>query len=83
LINGQLFQGDGGGAGEIGHVVVQENGELCRCGKRGCLETVASARAVVQQMKMDSLDDVISFFDWRFKSEILLLEKQGITLAHP
>ena len=62
LINGRLFQGDGGGAGEIGHVVVQENGELCRCGKRGCLETIASARAVVQQMKMNSLEDVISSF---------------------
>ena len=47
LINGRLFQGDGGGAGEIGHVVVQENGDQCRCGKRGCLETVASANAVV------------------------------------
>ncbi|MBK8821267.1 MAG: ROK family transcriptional regulator [Anaerolineales bacterium] len=62
LINGRLFQGDGGGAGEIGHVVVQENGELCRCGKRGCLETIASARAVLQQMKTDSLDDVVSSF---------------------
>jgi predicted NBD/HSP70 family sugar kinase len=49
LINGRLFQGDGGGAGEIGHVVVQEDGQLCRCGKRGCLETLASARAVVQR----------------------------------
>lgn len=49
LINGRLFQGDGGGAGEIGHVVVQENGALCRCGKHGCLETVASAGAVVQR----------------------------------
>ena len=49
LINGRLFQGDGGGAGEIGHVVVQENGALCRCGKHGCLETVASARAVLQR----------------------------------
>jgi len=48
LINGRLFQGDGGGAGEIGHVVVRENGLLCRCGKRGCLETIASAHAVVQ-----------------------------------
>jgi len=63
LINGRLFQGDGGGAGEIGHVVVQENGELCRCGKRGCLETVASARAVVKQMKMNSLAEVVSSFD--------------------
>ena len=44
-----MFQGDGGGAGEIGHVVVQENGALCRCGKCGCLETIASAGAVVQR----------------------------------
>jgi N-acetylglucosamine repressor len=51
LINGRLYQGDGGGAGEIGHVVVQENGRLCRCGSRGCLETVASANAVVERAK--------------------------------
>ena len=49
LINGHLFQGDGGGAGEIGHVVVQEKGKLCRCGKYGCLETVASTRAIVER----------------------------------
>jgi N-acetylglucosamine repressor len=51
LIKGRLFQGDGGGAGEIGHVVVQENGTLCRCGQYGCLETIASARAMVQRAK--------------------------------
>lgn len=47
LINGKLFQGDGGGAGEIGHIVVEEHGDLCRCGKRGCLETVASVRGLI------------------------------------
>ncbi|MCX6058530.1 MAG: ROK family transcriptional regulator [Chloroflexi bacterium] len=77
LINGHLFQGDGGGAGEIGHVVVQENGELCRCGKRGCLETIASARAVVQQMKMDSLDDVISSFQNGNAKAISVIGKAG------
>lgn len=51
LINGRLFQGDGGGAGEIGHVMVQENGILCRCGKHGCLETVSSAKAVVERAR--------------------------------
>jgi len=51
LIDGGLFQGDGGGAGEIGHIMAQENGELCRCGQYGCLETVASARAIVQRAK--------------------------------
>jgi len=63
LVNGRLFQGDGGGAGEIGHVVVRENGELCRCGKHGCLETISSARAVLEQMKVDSLDEAVSAFD--------------------
>jgi N-acetylglucosamine repressor len=52
LINGRLFQGDGGGAGEIGHVVVQKNGLLCRCGKSGCLETIASSRAVIQRVEV-------------------------------
>jgi len=56
LINGRLFQGDGGGAGEIGHVVVQGNNELCSCGKRGCLETISSARAVLKNLDIKSLD---------------------------
>ncbi len=56
LINGRLFQGDGGGAGEIGHVVVQGNNELCGCGKRGCLETISSARAVLKNLNLKSLD---------------------------
>ena len=77
LINGRLFQGDGGGAGEIGHVVVQENGELCSCGKRGCLETVASARAVVKQVKMNSLADVVSSFDAGNATTNAVIENAG------
>lgn len=51
IINGQLFQGDGGGAGEIGHViVVPDGGQLCRCGNRGCLETIASANALIERV---------------------------------
>lgn len=49
VINDQLFYGDGFGAGEIGHVVVVEDGAECSCGNRGCLETVASSRAVLKQ----------------------------------
>lgn len=48
LINGRLFYGDTFGAGEVGHVSVVEEGEPCRCGNVGCLETVASAGAIVQ-----------------------------------
>jgi predicted NBD/HSP70 family sugar kinase len=46
ILRGALFQGDGSGAGEIGHVVVDDDGDLCRCGRSGCLETVAGMRAV-------------------------------------
>jgi len=47
ILRGALFQGDGSGAGEIGHtVVVDRDGALCRCGRTGCLETVAGMRAI-------------------------------------
>jgi predicted NBD/HSP70 family sugar kinase len=46
ILRGALFQGDGSGAGEIGHVVVADDGEVCRCGRTGCLETVAGMRAI-------------------------------------
>jgi len=47
LLQGALFQGDANAAGEIGHIVVQPQGRLCRCGRRGCLETVASTPAIL------------------------------------
>ena len=49
ILNGELFHGDGFGAGEIGHVTVDPEGEPCRCGRRGCLETVASTRAMLER----------------------------------
>jgi N-acetylglucosamine repressor len=48
VLRDQLFGGDGEGAGEIGHVVVDPDGIECHCGRFGCLETVASAPAVVR-----------------------------------
>jgi glucokinase-like ROK family protein len=52
IIDREIFQGDGGFAGEIGHIVmVHQNGEVCRCGKRGCLETVSSATALIRQAR--------------------------------
>ena len=46
ISGGRLSHGVGGTAGEIGHTVVAEDGPVCRCGNRGCLETLASTRAV-------------------------------------
>ncbi|CAM4076466.1 ROK family transcriptional regulator [Nocardiopsis rhodophaea] len=43
VINGQLLRGARGNAGEIGHIGLDERGQVCRCGNRGCLETLAGA----------------------------------------
>jgi predicted NBD/HSP70 family sugar kinase len=47
VMNGRLYQGTGGTAGEIGHTMIDEGGDICRCGNRGCLETLAGAPAIV------------------------------------
>jgi len=54
VLNGSLFQGDGHGAGEIGHTTVVPGGDPCRCGSRGCLETVASERAVLARISAET-----------------------------
>ncbi|MGA3221111.1 MAG: ROK family transcriptional regulator [Acidimicrobiales bacterium] len=48
LTKGQLLVGAHGLAGELGHVEVAPGGRICRCGNRGCLETVASPVAIAQ-----------------------------------
>jgi predicted NBD/HSP70 family sugar kinase/biotin operon repressor len=47
VVGGRLHRGATGIAGEIGHVQVDEDGRVCRCGNRGCLETVVSAPRLV------------------------------------
>lgn len=49
IINGKLHRGYRSGAGEIGHTIVDIDGPLCRCEKRGCLEAVASDMALLRQ----------------------------------
>jgi glucokinase-like ROK family protein len=47
ILGGRLHRGVTGNAGEIGHVEVRPDGVVCRCGNRGCLETVASGTALL------------------------------------
>ncbi len=49
MIDGQLYLGDKGMAGEFGHIPVQKDGPLCVCGKRGCLEEFASGNGLVHR----------------------------------
>lgn len=48
IVDGQLVHGSAGAAGEIGHITIIKDGYDCTCGKKGCLETVASATGIVR-----------------------------------
>jgi predicted NBD/HSP70 family sugar kinase len=64
IVGGRIHHGAGGTAGEIGHVLVDEDGHVCRCGNRGCLETVAATRGLLEQLSRThgtslTIEDVI------------------------
>lgn len=54
VLNGRCWRGHEGMAGEIGHTVVDPNGPLCLCGKRGCVERLASGPYMAQDFKLQS-----------------------------
>lgn len=64
ILDGHLFRGSGGTAGEIGHFTVDDNGPICRCGSRGCLEAYASVGLVsdmlAQQHPNASIADLVA-----------------------
>jgi glucokinase-like ROK family protein len=51
LLNGQIYRGATGSAGEIGHLTIVENGPKCDCGNSGCLEALAGGKAIANQAR--------------------------------
>lgn len=51
IVNGKLYKGRDGFAGEFGHLPMVDNGILCKCGKQGCLETIASGTAIARMAR--------------------------------
>lgn len=60
IMDGAIFVGSNGMGGELGHMVVVENGRECTCGRRGCLEAYASATALVERTKESMAADETS-----------------------
>jgi N-acetylglucosamine repressor len=67
FVNGQLYSGSNGFAGEFSHIPMVENGDLCICGKRGCLETVASSNTIMKRVKDGFSCGEVSWLLERFK----------------
>ncbi|TIH37123.1 ROK family transcriptional regulator [Subtercola vilae] len=51
ILNGEIFRGHNGVAGEFGHTTILEDGPLCRCGNRGCLEAIAGGPALLDGLR--------------------------------
>ena len=77
VLDGEVYEGPNGGAGEIGHINVVKDGYRCGCGNRGCLEAHTAGPAIVRRYKEKSHDDSTEIT----AKEIAELAKGGDMLA--
>lgn len=81
IANGKLYNGTMGFAGELSHIQLVEEGNLCICGKRGCLETVASAYVLVQEAIKGIEENRVSQLTSQFKHRIQDLKPTDVIQA--
>ena len=85
VIDGGIFHGAAGTAGEIGHLTLDEQGPVCRCGSRGCLEAYASTGAIrdmlASQLPDACLDEVIAAARAGSVSALRAFEDAGLHLG--
>lgn len=72
IAQGEIYMGKNGFSGEMGHMSFVEDGELCYCGKRGCLETVASGISLVKKASQDIKNNVPTLLSNKFNSDNIL-----------
>lgn len=81
ILNGKLYNGSSGFAGELSHIQLVEDGDLCICGKRGCLETVTSAYVIVKEAVKGIKENRVSQLTERFKERTGELTAEDVILA--
>lgn len=69
ILNGKVYLGESGYAGEFGHINIDPNGKLCYCGKIGCLETVASGRTLRKKVSEDITNGVPTIINQLIESD--------------
>ena len=72
ILNGELYRGASGNAGEFGHIIIDTNGPACHCGNKGCWETLASESYIVNRyLKLSNSNKEFT------KKEIYQIGKNG------
>ncbi|HEY8662908.1 MAG TPA: ROK family transcriptional regulator [Propionibacteriaceae bacterium] len=82
VLEGTLFHGATGVSGEIGHTTVDENGEFCQCGNRGCLNTIASINRALELLapihpEIDSAEKLLEAAEQGLPPAIRVLTDMG------
>ncbi|MGH2643970.1 MAG: ROK family protein, partial [Chitinophagaceae bacterium] len=75
IVDGQLFRGDSGYAGEFSHIPLTDNGVLCECGKKGCLETETSLLIMAKKAVDDIQAGLVSGLklkDVKYMSDVII-----------
>lgn len=80
VLNGELFRGDNGFAGEFSHIPLFNNGKLCSCGKSGCLETETSLFVIIEKAKQGIADGRVSVLKHLISGKEEDLEKDAETI---
>jgi len=86
VVSGRLVSGSRGFAGELGHVTADPSGAQCRCGKRGCLETIASVPAILRACReagaaVETLDDLATAVTMGDPAVDVVLREIGATIG--
>lgn len=85
ILGSEIFRGAAGFAGEIGHLTLDDQGPMCRCGSRGCLEAYASIGAILALMAGQqpgaSLDEIIAAADDGSSAARRTFEDAGLHLG--
>lgn len=80
-VNGQLYSGNNGFAGEFSHIPMVENGDLCICGKRGCLETIASSNTIMKLVRQGFERNEVSPLIYKFKEHPESVTPEDVILS--
>ncbi len=92
VLNGQFYRGQGGGAGELGHTVVDPNGPACGCGKRGCLEAYIGDPGLIRianeayerneiPVRLKRVEELLALADARNSSALKIYSDAGQILG--
>jgi len=81
ILNGRLWSGTAGTAGEIGHMTIDPDGKKCHCGNRGCLETLASASWTVQFVKDQLAEGTASWLSDLYETDPSAIDGETLVVA--